>query len=117
MHYEGETLYIVTNSYVIQLIDYETYQTYKFADQQAGEQWKQEQISYMTELNAGNRHYFKQKGNLLYTENGGTGSFYVCDEATNGLFPAVIFWILAVPVGIWMYRKFMEAYRENHQEG
>lgn len=116
VHYEGDTIYLVMNDYVVQVTDYETYQIYTFADQKAGEQWKQEQTYFMTELDVGNRHYFKEKGNLLYTEDGGTGSFYVCDEATNGLFPAVIFWILAVPAGIWMYRKFMKAYRENHQE-
>lgn len=101
LHWEGETLYILLYDYAIEVQAYEEYAVYQYADPEQAKAYLRD-IPNVSELDVGNRHYFKEKGNLLFTENGGPGTFYVADEQTTTL-GELLLSLLIIPLAIYIY--------------
>ena len=107
LDWEGETLLIYTSSgYAVEVYDYEEYAVYQMEDTPEYAEYLRSLRHDASPLDVENKHYFMQDGNLLYSENGSEGTFYIADNAE--LRPELFLFLLAllimIPVAIQKFR-------------
>ena len=113
VQFAGERLFLLRQDYAVEIMGYDAYQVYQYADPDAAAQYLEHSAGRTDRKEVGGRRYFLERGNLLFTEGDSGGSFYLTDEGTVSPVWIVLLWGLAIPAGIWMYRNFMAKYRES----
>ncbi len=107
LDWEGETLLICTSSgYAVEVYGYEDFAVYQMEDTPEYADYLRSLRHDVSPLDVGNKHYFMQDGNLLYSENGSEGTFYIADNAElrPELFLFLIALLIMIPVAIQKLR-------------
>ncbi len=107
LDWEGETLLICTSSgYAVEVCGYEDFAVYRLEETPEQSKYLQTLRHDTTPLDIGNRQYFMEDGNLLFTENGSEGAFYIADNAElrPELFLFLLVLVILIPVTIQKVR-------------